>query len=87
VAVKIRLVRIGAKGQPLYRIVVADSRVSRSGKNIEILGTYNPLVEPSVIKVDGEKVLAWMKKGAQPTFTVRKLLGKAGILKAIDFTN
>jgi small subunit ribosomal protein S16 len=86
VAVKIRLVRTGAKGRPSYRIVVVDSRVSRAGKNIEILGTYNPLVEPSAVKVDGEKVLSWIKKGAQPTLIVKKLLGKAGVLPAIDFS-
>jgi small subunit ribosomal protein S16 len=85
-SVKIRLVRTGAKGQPSYRVVVADERASRSGKMIEILGYYNPLVEPSLIKVEKEKVLAWIKKGAQPTLIVRKMLGKAGILKAIDFS-
>lgn len=86
-AVKIRLVRIGAKGQPSYRVVVADERVSRNGRNIEIIGHYDPLKEPTGFVVNKEKVLEWIKKGAQPSFTVRKLLGKAGILKAIDFTN
>ena len=85
-AVKIRLARVGAKGQPSYRVVVCDERVARTGKNIEILGTYDPLVEPSALKVDKDKVLAWLKKGAQPSFTVRKLLGKAGIMEAIDFS-
>ena len=85
-AVKIRLARVGAKGKPSYRVVVCDERVARVGRNIEIIGTYNPLVEPSEFKVNKDKVVEWMKKGAQPTFTVRKLLGKAGILKAMDFS-
>ena len=86
-AVKIRLMRIGAKGQPSYRVVVMDSRKARGGVTIDILGNYNPLVEPSKFDVDKDKVLLWIKKGAKPSFTVRKLLGQAGILKAIDFTN
>jgi small subunit ribosomal protein S16 len=85
-AVKIRLTRIGAKGRPSYRVVAADERASTHGKVIEILGNYNPLVEPSSFDVNKEKVLEWIKKGAQPSFTVRKLLGKAGILKPIDFS-
>lgn len=84
--VKIRLARIGTKGQPSYRVVVADERTARRGKCIEILGNYNPLVEPLVFKVDKERVLEWIKKGAQPTFTVRKLLGKIGVLRALDFS-
>jgi small subunit ribosomal protein S16 len=86
VAVKIRLARIGAKGQPSYRVVVADERVSRNGRNIEIIGHYDPLKEPTGFVVNKEKVLDWIKKGAQPSFTVRKLLAKAGIIKAIDFS-
>jgi small subunit ribosomal protein S16 len=87
VAVKIRLERIGAKGQPSYRVVIVDERAARSGRNIEIVGHYNPLVEPSSFTVDKDKIMEWMKKGAQPTETVRKLLGKIGVLKAVDFTN
>jgi small subunit ribosomal protein S16 len=85
-SVKIRLARVGAKGHPSYRVVVADERASRSGNVIEIIGQYNPLVDPVLFKVDRDKVLEWLKKGAVPTFTVRKMLGKAGVLKAIDFS-
>ena len=79
-AVKIRLRRMGAKKAPFYRVVVADSRYPRDGRFIEIIGTYNPLVEPSEVKIDGDKVLAWMKNGAQPTDTVKVLLKKQGII-------
>jgi small subunit ribosomal protein S16 len=87
VAVKIRLARIGAKGQPSYRVVVADERAARSGRTIEIIGTYNPLLEPASFVVDKEKVLSWLKKGAIPSDTVRKMLGKIGVLPPVDFTN
>lgn len=73
-AVKIRLRRMGAKKAPFYRIVVADSRYPRDGRFIEELGYYDPTKEPSVIKVDTEKVDQWMKNGAQPTDTVKALL-------------
>ena len=75
-AVKIRLRRMGAKKAPFYRIVVADSRYPRDGRFIEEIGYYNPMEEPSVVKVDPEKAKAWMEKGAQPTDTVRGLLKK-----------
>jgi small subunit ribosomal protein S16 len=78
--VKIRLRRMGAKKAPFYRIVVADSRFPRDGRFIEELGTYNPLKEPSEIKVDAERAQKWVKDGAQPTETVRVLLKKAGVL-------
>lgn len=78
-AVKIRLKRIGAKKAPFYRVVVADSRFSRDGRFIEEIGLYNPLTDPAEIKIDGEKALDWIKKGAQPTDTVRALLKKAGV--------
>jgi small subunit ribosomal protein S16 len=78
--VKIRLRRVGATKAPFYRVVVADSRYPRDGRFIEELGTYNPLAEPSEIKIDGERALAWMKNGAQPTDTVKVLLKKAGIV-------
>ena len=80
-AVKIRLRRMGAKKNPFYRIVVADSRYPRDGRFIEEIGTYNPLSEPPVIKVDEEKVTTWIKNGAQPTETVKAILKKAGALK------
>ena len=78
--VKIRLRRVGAKKAPFYRVVVADSRYPRDGRFIEEIGTYNPRVEPSAINIDGEKALAWIKNGAQPTDTVKVLLKKAGIV-------
>ncbi len=78
--VKIRLRRMGAKKTPFYRIVVADSRFPRDGRFIEEIGTYNPLTNPSEIKVDNERALEWIKSGAQPTDTVKALLKKAGVL-------
>ena len=78
--VKIRLRRMGAKKAPFYRIVVADSRYPRDGRFIEEIGTYDPLAEPSAIKVDVERAQAWIKTGAQPTDTVKNLLKKAGAI-------
>jgi small subunit ribosomal protein S16 len=78
--VKIRLRRMGAKKAPFYRIVVADSRYPRDGRFIEQLGTYNPLTEPVEIKVDAERTQAWIKTGAQPTETVKRLLKQANVL-------
>ena len=78
--VKIRLRRMGAKKNPYYRIVVADSRSPRDGRCIEEIGTYNPLLESENITVDVEKAQNWIKNGAQPTDTVRDLLKKAGVL-------
>ncbi len=75
--VKIRLRRMGAKKNPYYRIVVADSHSPRDGKFIEEIGTYDPLTEPATIKVDGERAKYWISNGAQPTETVRALLKKA----------
>jgi small subunit ribosomal protein S16 len=71
---------MGAKKAPFYRIVVADSKFPRDGRFIEELGTYNPLADPSEIKVDADKVREWIKNGAQPTESVRSLLKKEGIL-------
>ena len=79
-AVKIRLRRIGSKGNPFYRVVVADSRYPRDGRFIEEIGTYNPMVEPSEVKIDAEKVKTWIANCAQPTDTVKTLLKKEGIL-------
>jgi len=76
-AVKIRLRRMGAKKAPFYRIVVADSRYPRDGRFIEEIGYYDPTKTPSVIKVDTEKADKWVKAGAQPTETVKKLLKNA----------
>ena len=79
-AVKLRLTIIGAKKNPYYRVVVADSRFPRDGRFIEILGTYNPMVEPAEIKIDAEKAQKWIKNGAQPTDTVKALLKKSGAI-------
>lgn len=79
-AVKIRLRRMGAKKNPFYRVVVADSRFPRDGRFIEEIGTYNPMVEPADIKIDAEKATAWIGKGAQPTESVKSLLKRAKIV-------
>ena len=76
-AVRIRLARHGAKKNPYYRIVVADAQAPRDGRIIEEVGRYNPCAEPLFLKVDLEKVDGWIKNGAQPTETVRRLLAKA----------
>jgi small subunit ribosomal protein S16 len=74
VAVKLRLMRMGKKKQPTYRLVAADSRSPRNGRFIEILGIYEPRAEPSIVKIDQAKVDKWLSQGAQPTETVAKLL-------------
>lgn len=79
-AVKIRLRRMGAKKAPFYRIVVADSRSPRDGRFIEEIGYYNPMEEPSVVKVDPEKAKKWLENGAQPTDTVKSLFKKHGVI-------
>ena len=73
-AVRMRLTRVGSKKNPVYRVVVADSRSPRDGKFIEIVGRYNPQTDPSVIDLDEDKVRAWLDKGAQPTNAVARLL-------------
>ena len=78
--VKMRLRRMGATKQPFYRVIVADERSPRNGRFIEEIGYYNPLTEPSVIKIDADKAKEWIKNGAQPTETVKVLLKKAGIV-------
>jgi small subunit ribosomal protein S16 len=78
--VKIRLRRMGAKKNPFYRIVVADSRYPRDGRFIEEIGYYDPMQEPSVVKVDPEKAKDWIAKGAQPTDTVKALFKKHGVI-------
>jgi small subunit ribosomal protein S16 len=77
--VKIRLARFGAHKRPFYRMVVADSRARRDGPFVEIIGTYDPMKEPSEIKIDLEKASYWLQKGAQPTDRAKKLLQKAGL--------
>lgn len=79
-AVKLRLQRKGRKKAPFYHIVVADSRSPRDGKFIEKIGTYNPLTVPATIEIDREKAYDWLTKGAQPTDTVRAILGFKGVL-------
>ncbi len=79
--VKIRLKRMGAKKAPFYRVVVADSRYPRDGRFIEEIGTYNPMTNPASVNINTEKAAEWIKKGAQPTDTVRALLRQCGIEK------
>ncbi len=80
-AVKMRLKRQGAKKSPFYRIVIADSRSPRDGKTIDEIGYYNPIKEETEVKVDSEKAIEWLNKGAEPTDTVRSILSKQGIMK------
>jgi small subunit ribosomal protein S16 len=81
---RIRLTRVGAKKQPSYRIVVAESSAPRDGKAIDILGHYNPLTNPYTLKVDEERAVRWLKNGAQPSETARGLLAKAGVMTAYE---
>jgi len=82
VAVRIRLTRVGAKKQPSYRFVVADSRNARDGRSLDTLGHYNPRTDPVEIKVDEAKARDWMSRGAQPSDTVARLFRSVGILPA-----
>ena len=77
--VVMRLARRGAKKKPFYRVVVADSRYPRDGRFLEIVGTYNPLLEEESFQIDKEKAIAWLKKGIRPSTTVKNLLKKKGI--------
>ena len=79
-AVRIRLKRMGAKKRPFYRIIVADARAPRDGRFIETLGTYNPLTEPSEVKLAEDKVRLWLARGAQPSDPVRDILKRQGLL-------
>jgi small subunit ribosomal protein S16 len=79
VAVKIRLMRVGKKKQPTYRVVVADGRKPRDGRFIEIIGQYAPRQDPSFCQIDADSALAWLRKGAQPTEQVQKLLTEQGV--------
>jgi small subunit ribosomal protein S16 len=79
VAVKIRLMRVGKKKQPTYRVVVADGRSPRDGRFIEIIGQYAPRQDPSFCQIDAESALSWLRKGAQPTEQVQKLLTEQGV--------
>ena len=81
-AVKMRLTRMGDKKAPFYRVVVADSRTSRDGQYVDLVGTYNPLTQPEEVKIDVEKAKKWIANGAQPTDTVKALLVKTGVVEA-----
>jgi small subunit ribosomal protein S16 len=78
-AARIRLARVGSKKNPVYRVVVADSRSPRDGKFIEIVGRYNPQTDPSTIELDEAKVRDWISKGAQPSGSVQQLLKAKGL--------
>jgi small subunit ribosomal protein S16 len=82
-ATKIRLARAGAKKRPFYQVVVADERSRRDGRFIENMGTYDPTKNPAAVKLNEEKIIAWLSKGAQPTDTVRQILKNAGILDKV----
>ncbi|KAF2958283.1 30S ribosomal protein S16 [Thermotoga sp. Ku-13t] len=81
--VRIRLTRMGKRNMPFYRIIVVDSRKKRDGAYIESLGFYNPLRNPAEIKVNVERAVEWILKGAQPSDTARDILSKAGVLKKV----
>lgn len=83
-AVSMRLMRFGGKKSPFYRIVVADSRSPRDGRFLDLIGTYDPKKDPMEIRIKEEKAIDWLKKGAQPTETVRRLLIKSGISKKMN---
>ena len=82
--VKLRLMRMGKKKQPTYRVVAAESRAPRDGRFIEIVGHYDPRRDPSTIVIDNDKAVAWLKKGAQPTETVAKLLKISGAYDVLE---
>ena len=78
---RIRLRRTGARKHPSYRVVVADSRLARDGAFVEIIGNYDPMTDPATVVIKEDRALYWLKKGAQPSETTARLLGKAGILE------
>ena len=80
-AAKIRLRRMGTKKVPFYRVVVADERTARDGRFLESLGTYDPVRQGGGLKIDAKKALGWLRKGAQPTDTVRSLLRSGGVMR------
>ena len=79
-AVKLRLMRMGKKKQPVYRVVAADSASPRDGRFIEILGTYEPRAEPSLVVIDNARAVRWLRNGAKPTDTVARLLTQSGAM-------
>jgi len=84
VATIIRLTRRGKHKRPFYRIVVADSRMPRDGRCLEIIGTYDPLAKPAAIQVKQERAVAWLKKGAQVSDTVRQIFKKSGLYQQLN---
>jgi len=84
VAVKIRLLRVGKRKQPTYRVVVADSRSPRDGRIIQAIGQYRPREEPSFVQIDADAALAWLRKGARPSDEVQKLLATQGIWQTFE---
>lgn len=80
-AVKIRMRRMGAKKRPFYRLVVADGRSPRNGRFLDTIGIYNPIAEPVELRINEEKALTWLSRGAQPTVTIKNLLRQAGVMK------
>lgn len=84
--VRIRLRRLGAKGHPFYRIIVADQRAARDGAFIEQIGTYDPMTDPPTIKIEEELALKWLRNGAQPSEAVGGMLKKLGILDKVKAT-
>ena len=78
---RIRLRRVGGRGKPSYRVVIADQRAARDGAFVEIIGHYDPRTNPETVVIKEDKALHWLSKGAQPTDTTARLLGKAGILE------
>ena len=86
-AVKIRLKRLGRKKKPVYRVVVAESSNPRDGKTIENIGSYNPTVDPIIFEVDQDRAKHWLSVGAQPTDTVRRLMGNIGLVEKVQKNN
>ena len=84
-AVRIRLQRHGRKKRPFYRLVAADARAQRDGAFLERLGHYNPLTDPADVVIDEEKALKWLRRGAQPSDTAKRLLSKSGILMKFEY--
>ncbi|HXF91917.1 MAG TPA: 30S ribosomal protein S16 [Nitrospiraceae bacterium] len=83
-AVHLRLARAGRHKRPFYRVVAADSRMPRDGRFLEILGTFDPLKNPALPELKPDRVLKWLKQGAQPTVTVRTLLRRSGIWQQFE---
>ncbi|MEE8494771.1 MAG: 30S ribosomal protein S16 [Nitrospirales bacterium] len=83
-AVRLRLARAGRHKRPFYRVVAADARMPRDGRFLEIVGTFDPLKNPAMPELKQERVLDWLRKGAQPSVTVRTLLRRSGILKQFE---